>query len=323
MNNPSSRWKNKLHGALIPAVPVPFKKDSSVDWESQAKYINYLKSQSLKGVAVWAHTGRGLFLDRATRNDVLSLWRSSLPKNCFIVAGVGVKEDAVLSDKKYLENTERMLRDALDGKADLVMPYAPTQYRNHPDWEKKILEYYELFSKANVPIILFYLYQAAGGIEYSIDFLEKLLDMENVVAIKVATLDSVMKFQEIASLVEDNFPDMTLITGEDRFLPYSLQLGAKAGLIGMGAVLTEMQKEMITAWMNKNYEQFFKLSRLIDGLGRLIFANPIEGYIRRILYVLAKLKIISLDASFDPFGPELSQSHFEKIDIGLSKLDLL
>lgn len=323
MNNLISRWKNKLYGALIPAVPVPFKKDSSVDWESQAKYIDYLKAQSLKGVAVWAHTGRGLFLDRETRKDVLSSWRTSLPKNCFIVAGVGAKEDAALSDKKYLENAERMLRDALDGKADLVMPYAPIQYRNHPGREKKILEYYELFSKANVPLILFYLYQAAGGIEYSIEFVEKLLGMENVVGIKVATLDSVMRFQEIASLIEDNFPDITLITGEDRFLPYSLQLGAKAALIGMGAVLAGMHKEMITAWMNKNCEQFFKLSRLVDGLGRLIFTDPVEGYIRRILHVLAKLKIISLDASFDPFGPELPQSDFEKIEIGLSKLNLL
>lgn len=323
MNNPSSQWKSKLNGALIPAVPVPFKKDSSLDWESQAKYIDYLKSQPVEGVAVWAHTGRGLFLDPRTRKEVLSSWRTSLSKNWFIVAGVGVKEDAALSDKKYLENAERMLRDALDGKADLVMPYAPTQYRNHPDREKKILEYYELFSKADVPIILFYLYQAAGGIEYSIEFLEKLLGMENVVGIKVATLDSVMKFQEIASLVQEKFPEIALITGEDRFLPYSFQLGAKAALIGMGAVLTGMQKEMITAWMNKKYDQFFKLSRLVDGLGRLIFTDPIEGYIRRILYVLAKLRIISPDAAFDPFGPGLPQADFEKIDTGLSKLNLL
>lgn len=323
MNNLSSRWKSKLCGALIPAVPVPFKKDSSVDWESQAKYIDYLKSQPVEGVAVWAHTGRGLFLNRKTRKDVLSLWRNAMSKGCFIVAGVGVKEDATLSDKKYLENAERMLQDALDGKADLVMPYAPTQYRNHPDREKKILEYYELFSKAAVPIIFFYLYQAAGGIEYSIEFLEKLLGIENVVGIKVATLDSVMKFQEIASLVEDNFPEITLITGEDRFLPYSLQLGAEAALIGMGAVKTGMQKEMMKAWLNRNYEQFYRLSRLVDGLARPLFTDPIEGYIRRILYVLAKLKIISLDAAFDPFGPELPQADFEKIDISLSKLNLL
>jgi len=42
-----------------------------------------------------------------------------------------------------------------------------------------------------------------------------------------------------------------------------------------------------------------------------------------LLHILARLKIISPDACFDPFGPELSKKDLARIDRVLSKLGLL
>jgi 4-hydroxy-tetrahydrodipicolinate synthase len=323
MSNLRKRWKKRLEGALIPAVPVPFKEDGSVDWESQEKYIQHLKAQPIEGVAVWAHTGRGLFLDSETRKKILALWRASLAKECLIVAGVGARGDESLPEKEYLVKTAQMLQDAVDGKADLILPYAPVRFQNHPQRTKKILGYYRLIASAKIPMILFYLYEAAGGIEYSKDFLKRLLEIESVVGIKVATLDSVMTFQDIADLIEERFPDLTLITGEDRFLPYSFQIGAKAALIGMGSVFTAIQKKMIEAWRNGKLEEFHRAARLVDSFTRVIFTEPMEGYIQRLLHVLARLKIISRDACFDAFGPKLSKNDLERINKTLDKLGLL
>ena len=61
-----------------------------------------------------------------------------------------------------------------------------------------------------------------------------------MIGIKVATLDSVMTFQRIAALVRGT-PGKLLITGEDRFLGYSILMGARAALVGMGAALTDLQ----------------------------------------------------------------------------------
>jgi len=323
MSNLRKLWKSRLYGALIPAVPVPFKKDASVDWESQNKYIHYLKIQPIEGVAVWAHTGRGLFLDRKTRNSILREWREQLPKSRFIVAGIGVRPYETLSDREYLKNTEKMLQDAIDGGADLIMPYAPTRYRNIKDKENKILEYYRLIDHSRLPIVLFYLYEEAGGIEFYKDLLEKLLNLENVVGVKLATLDSVITFQDITDLIRKRYPDITVISGEDRFLPYSFQIGADAALIGMAAACTGMYKEMIRAWINNRYKKFYSLAQRVDEFGSATFREPMEGYIQRILYVLAKLGIISPEAVFDPYGPQLSHEDFERVDIMLKKLNLL
>jgi len=323
MSDFRKRLKKRLEGALLPAVPVPFKENGSVDWESQEKYINHLKSQPIEGVAVWAHTGRGLFLDPETRKNILSLWHSNLEKERLIIAGVGARGEESLSEKEYLVNTAQMLQDAVDGNADFILPYPPARFRDHPQRERKILGYYRLVASAKIPMILFYLYEAAGGIEYSIDFLKRLLEIGPVVGIKVATLNSVMTFQDIADLIEAQFPEIILITGEDRFLPYSFQIGAKAALIGMGSVFTAIQKKMIEAWRSTKLEEFHDTARLIDSFARVIFNEPMEGYIQRLLHVLVQLKVISPDACFDPFGPKLSKKDLERIDKTLSKLGLL
>jgi len=86
----------------------------------------------------------------------------------------------------------------------------------------------------------------SGGVDYDDRTLHAILDLPNVVGIKVATLDSVITFQRIAAVLREH-PDKLLITGEDRFLGYSLLLGARAALIGMGSALPDLQADLLRA----------------------------------------------------------------------------
>ena len=83
---------------------------------------------------------------------------------------------------------------------------------------------------------------AAGGVAYDDATLHAILELPEVLGIKVATLDSVMTFQRIAALMRSH-PDKLLITGEDRFYGYSVMAGATGmraraffPLITLGAV---------------------------------------------------------------------------------------
>ena len=80
-----------------------------------------------------------------------------------------------------------------------------------------------------LPVLAFYLYEAAGGVAYDDATLHAILDLPEVIGIKVATLDSVMTYQRIAAVLRSH-PDKLLVTGEDRFLGYSVMLGARAAL---------------------------------------------------------------------------------------------
>jgi 4-hydroxy-tetrahydrodipicolinate synthase len=167
---------------------------------------------------------------------------------------------------------------------------------------------------------LFYLYEAAGGISYSSQVLEDLLSLPEVLGIKVATLDSVMTYQDIARQVQASHPEKLLITGEDRFLGYSLRRGARAALIGLGAICGELQAELIRANAVGNAERFLELSDAIDMLAETLFVSPMEGYIKRILWALVHQGIIPAAAAHDPWGPELPGREFDNIGRVLTAL---
>ena len=71
---------------MIPAVPVPFRGREIADDALQA-YATWMAGHQVAGVAVWAHTGRGLHLSSEQRRRVLAAWRAALPMST-IVAGV-------------------------------------------------------------------------------------------------------------------------------------------------------------------------------------------------------------------------------------------
>src|SRR6185436_21081087 len=77
-----------LAGGLIPAVPVMFDREHRFHERAHESYVSYLSSQPIAGVAVWAHTGRGLMLDDVTARRVLADWRAALPQGV-VVAGAG------------------------------------------------------------------------------------------------------------------------------------------------------------------------------------------------------------------------------------------
>ncbi len=298
--------QERLRNRLIPAVPVPFTADRIIHHESHVRMAGYMADMPIAGVAVWAHTGRGLLLTENERTEVLTHWRESLPES-IIVAGAGSRE---------------MAKHAASLGADAILCHPPTQLRELPERERDgaIMEYHRELSEAGLPLILFYLYEAAGGIDYSTDLLRKLLALPKVIGIKVATLDSIMTFQTLAKVIKADFPHKLLITGEDRFFGYSLMLGADAALVGMGTALTALQAEMMQAYYSQQSEDFLYRSNVVDRFAMATFTAPMEGYIGRMLYALSWLGVISPNAIFDPWAPSIEEEDVQRVGDFLATL---
>jgi 4-hydroxy-tetrahydrodipicolinate synthase len=245
-----------------------------------------MAGQEVAGVAVWAHTGRGRHLSAEQRRSVLATWRAALPDR-LIVAGADSVE---------------MAQDARAGGADVLLAFPR---RGEP------AAYHRALGR-ELPVIAFYLYESAGGVAYDDDALRTLLDLPEVIGIKVATLDSVVTFQRIAALMRA-YPEKVLVTGEDRFLGYSLMMGAGAALVGMGAALTDVQARLLAAHAARDYAGFLHLAALLDEFGAVTFIRPVEGYIRRMLWALAADGVLPLDVCDDPWGPALDASEREEV----------
>jgi 4-hydroxy-tetrahydrodipicolinate synthase len=266
-------------------VPVPFR-GSTIDLAALRAYAEWMARQPIAGVAVWAHTGRGPHLSPDQRRVVLEEWRAALPGKV-VVAGA---------------NGPAMARDAQRGGADALLAF--------PQRDDAVAYHAEL--SRVLPVIAFYLYESAGGVSYDDQTLHDIVSLPGVLGIKVATLDSVMTFQRVASGMRDH-PDKLLITGEDRFLGYSLLMGARSALIGMGAALTDIQAELLRLRKSADDHAFIRLSAQVDTFSQTTFREPMEGYIRRMLWALAAEGVIPDDACGDPWGPALPETEREAV----------
>jgi 4-hydroxy-tetrahydrodipicolinate synthase len=276
----------RIQWGLLPAVPVPFRGDR-LDGEAQRAYARWMAAHPVAGVAVWAHTGRGPHLNPEQRAEVLEVWREALPDRV-VVAGA---------------RDITMAIEARRGRADALLAFPQ---RSDP------VGYHRRLSR-ELPVIAFYLYEAAGGVAYDDATLHAILELPDVIGIKVATLDSVMTFQRIAGLMRSH-PDKVLVTGEDRFYSYSVMAGATAALIGMAAALPHVQVELLQAFRDRQWERFMALSGLCDRLAQATFVEPMEGYIRRMLWAAAAEGAIPREACDDPWGPALPERERDAVE---------
>ncbi|MBI1940710.1 MAG: dihydrodipicolinate synthase family protein, partial [Acidobacteria bacterium] len=220
----------------------------------------------------------------------------------------------------YIASAMEMARDAIDHGAQAFLVHPPRLLHQAANTRHLVLAYHKEIASTGVPQFLFYLYAAAGGFSYSHDHLRELLALPEVAGIKMATLDSVMTFQGIANMIAREFPQKLLLTGEDRFLGYSLMCGASGALIGMGAACTSLQVKMMKAYYEGRAAEFLELSGAVDRLSQVTFIPPMEGYIRRMLWTLAHQGVIGRDSAHDPWGPELPESEFVELGNALREL---
>lgn len=317
MPETAENLRARLDGGLVPAVPVTLDGAGRLHAPAHDSYLRHMSGQPVAGVAVWAHTGRGLVLDRPTADAVLRDWRAALPGKV-LVAGAGAPSGASPADATRL-SVEMAERAARLG-ADAVLAYAPAWLRGREDAGRLTVEHHRRLAAVGLPLVLFYLYEEAGGISYPPAVLDELLSMPEVVGIKMATLDSVMTYQDVSRRLSERHPGRLLITGEDRFLGYSLMRGARAALVGMGAACSRMQAELIRAHAAGDAPRFLELSRLADVLAEATFVRPMEGYVRRMLWVLAHQGVIPLEAANDPWGPELSREEYDEVGRAVGEL---
>ncbi|HEU4698702.1 MAG TPA: dihydrodipicolinate synthase family protein [Gemmatimonadales bacterium] len=267
----------RIRHGLIPAVPVPFR-GPELDAAAQRRYAEWMARQPVAGVAVWAHTGRGPHLSDEQRRVVLETWREALPDRV-VVAGAHDIGSAIAARR---------------GHADALLAF--------PDRHDPVA-YHTRLSR-ELPTLAFWLYERAGGVAYDDLTLHRILELPGILGIKVATLDSVMTFQRLAAILREH-PDKLLVTGEDRFLGYSVLLGARAALVGMGASCTALQAALLDAAAKGEWARFVELSERCDRLAQATFVEPMEGYVRRMLWAAAAEGAIPPESCDDPWGPAL------------------
>ncbi|TCP54005.1 4-hydroxy-tetrahydrodipicolinate synthase [Tamaricihabitans halophyticus] len=288
---------DKLRHGLVPAALTPMDSHGQVDVHALEEYAIALTGAGIAGVAVWAHTGRGLYLTEADRLRVLDTFRQASKRP--VIAGAGVPVGATDS---YELATLRMAERAAAHGADALMVYPPAALRDVPQREADLLKLHCRVAELGLPIIGFYLHDAAGGYEYPQSLVDELLTIPELAGIKVATLDRAIGSQDTLQRIRA-VSDRLAITGEDRMFGPSLMWGGDCALVGIAAARVELSRALLEYWFAGDYPAFHAASTRLDEFAARTFRAPIEGYVQLMFDAAVQDGLIPEQAAHDPYGP--------------------
>lgn len=300
----------RLRGALLPAVLTPMDAHGIVDRAALAGYAERIAAAPIGGVAVWAHTGRGLHLSGADRDAVLRTWREATTAP--IVAGAGPPRSLPSPTlPEAADATVAMAVRAAELGADAAMVY-PLAGLTH---EHAVRLHERVAAESGLPVIAFYLHGEAGGYPYPPALVRALLELPGTAGLKTATLDRAIDCQD--AIAAGHGTGKLLITGEDRMFGPSLMWGADTALVGIAAARVARTARVLTAWTAGDHHGFVRASRRLDRFAAVTFRAPIEGYVQRMLWAAAAEGLIPDGAAHDPYGPPLPAGERAAVIAGL------
>ena len=213
-----------------------------------------------------------------------------------------------------------MARDAAEFGADALLVQPPTSFRGRIDQDRLALEYHAEIAATGVPLIVSYLDEGSGGISYPPSTLAQLLARPETLGVRVAVYDRLTIFQQIATLVKEQAPEKVLISGEDRFLSFSLMSGASAVMGASATIRPNLVASLARSFWSGDADLFLKTDAKLAGLAQAVFRPPFDGMTGRILRCLAIDGVLTEDATQVPGGAILSTSEIERLRAILAEL---
>lgn len=276
--------KLELDG-LVPATLTPMTDRCEVDEDVLKNYIRWiLRFDGLKAVAVNMDTGEGPHLTGEEKKNIVSLWKKETNDAMPVLAGVCGPSTA---------NALREARDAEAAGADGIVIFPVPAYTGRPLPADIPVRYHETIANAvKIPLVLFQLQPALGGVIFEPETIRKLLEIDSVVAIKEASFDTVT-FVKTVEMVERASRKITVLTGNDNFILESFLLGADGALIGFGTIAVAEQIEMIRCAQDGDFRGAMKIYRdKVLPLANGIFSPPVRNYRSRLKEALVILGIL-------------------------------
>jgi len=297
---------------LIPATVLPMDADGRIDEASLRSYVRWIAGQGPVALAINVDTGEGPHLTHEEKVRVLGIVRdvTDLP----IVAGLaGPSTDAAV----------RQARDFRDAGADALLVFPIPAYLSEPLDVRVPVAYHEAIAEVGLPMILFQLQPALGGLNFEPETLRAMASVDGVVAIKEASFDA-RRFVDTARLLADLPRPITYLTGNDNFILESFMLGATGALIGFGAVMTREQVDMIDAWNDGRIDDALVLGRRVQRLADVVFARPVGDYRVRLKECLRILGVLEAAHVRRPLMPisDAERAHLADVLVGVGLLEV-
>ena len=270
---------------LIPATITPFDKYGRLDEAALREYVRWLLGfPGLTALAVNMDTSEGPHLTREERRHILEVYRQEVTDRLPLLAGIPGPSTAAAVEAA---------RDAREAGASGLVIFPTPAFLGEPLPPEVPYQYHAAIARAvSLPLVLFQLQPALGGVIFSRETLLKLIEIDSVVALKEASFDA-LRFAETARILREAPRPIALLTGNGNFILTSILLGADGALSGFGTIAIAEQVEMI---QRVQAGDILGARTIYEGtmrpLAEAIYAPPLRNYRVRLKEALCELGVL-------------------------------
>ena len=290
-------------GLVIPAHPLALTAARQLDERRQRALTRYYRDAGAGGVAVAVHTTQFAIRGQGLLRPVLELAAAEAVGLVKIAGVCGRTEQAV---------TEAGLARDLGYDAGLLSLAAlPTATID------ELVAHTREVARV-IPVFGFYLQPAVGGRVLPYEFWRRFVEIDNVVAIKMAPFNRYQTL-DVQRAVEDSGCDVVLYTGNDDNILLDLVSGCAGGLLGHWSVWTkravEQMREARRIGDGDVPRSWIRLNREVTDANAAFFdvAHGFHGCIAGLHEVLRRQGLLGGRWCLDP-AEDLSPGQMDEID---------
>lgn len=208
-----SKLREIVFEGIATALITPFLQDSYIDYNALERIIEQQLSAGINALVVSGTTGESATLTDAEHYELIKFVVSASAGRVPVIAGAGSNDS---------EHGRRLCRSAMRAGADALLLVTP--YYNKCN-EVGMVEHYRRCSSGtgdSLPIII-YNVPSRTGINIKPAYYEKLLELENIVAVKEASGN----LSQVADIMADYGNEIAVYAGNDELTVPMLSLGSK------------------------------------------------------------------------------------------------
>ena len=293
--------KTRLQGSMV-ALVTPMHPDGTVDYKRLADLIDWQIEQGTHCLVAVGTTGESATLSMQEHSDVIRYFVQHVKGRVPVIAGTGANNTM---------EAIKLTQDAADAGADCALLVAP--YYNKPPQEGLYQHYKAIAEAVNIPQML---YNVPGRtvVDIAQETVERLADIDNIVAIKDAT-GSVARGEQLIEAVCDR---LVVLSGDDGSALELMKFGGKGNISVTANVAPKAMSETFTAALRGDFDTANQVHDIVKHLHRDLFieSSPIPAK-----YALHKMGMIDQGIRLPLVW--LAEQHHATIDSALVRANLL
>ena len=198
---------------IFTALLTPFHEDYSINWSSLERLIAFNLEQGIHGFYVCGSTGEGLMMSPEERKQIFRFVAKTVGGRATLIGHVGTIHTLDAID---------MAKAAEQAGFDAVSAVAPFYYGFPFDAVKGY--YNDIANSVDIPTVI-YNFPASGGVTFTPERAEEVLQNPKIVAIKHTSPDLFVleRFKHLSR-------DIVVYNGFDEMLVAGLAMGADGGI---------------------------------------------------------------------------------------------